>query len=98
MPTRHHVTTLAAISSRPKSEILTAREVLEHSCTAFHPNTCGLRVGAATVAAALIGYGGTRSLLGQRRGRGDRYQLLPLHRHVTTLDHCFDSSSAALCI
>jgi hypothetical protein len=59
-PTHHHLITLAATSSRPNLETLVAHEVLTHQRAAFHPYTCGLRGGAA----ALIGYGGARSLLG----------------------------------
>jgi hypothetical protein len=46
------------------------------------------------IAAALIGYGGARSLLGRGRGGGNR--LISLHRHVTMLDRCSNSSSTAM--
>jgi hypothetical protein len=55
-PTRHHVKTLAATSSRPNSEALAAHVVIAHPRMAFRPCTCELRRGAAAVAAALIGY------------------------------------------
>jgi hypothetical protein len=48
--------TLAVASSRPNSESLAARVVLAHPRVTFHPCTCGFCRGAATVAAALIGY------------------------------------------
>jgi hypothetical protein len=53
MPPRE---TLAVASSRPNPEALATRVVLAHPRTAFHPYMCGLRVGAAVVAAALISY------------------------------------------
>jgi hypothetical protein len=53
MPPRE---TLAATSSRSNSEALATRMVLADSHAAFHPYMCGLRRGAAAVAAALIGY------------------------------------------
>jgi hypothetical protein len=55
-PTRHHVKTLAATSSWLDPETLAACEVLPHPHAALHPYMCGLRRGAAAVAAALIGY------------------------------------------
>jgi hypothetical protein len=82
----HHMTTLAATSSRPNPEIQVVREVLAHPCAVFHPCTCGLRGGTAMVAAALISYSGVRSLLGRRGGEGDRNQLLLLHRRTSMLD------------
>jgi hypothetical protein len=93
-PTRHHVKSLAATSSRPNPKTLAAREVLAHPRVMFYPYMCGLCRGAAVVVAALIGHGGARSLLGQGRGGGDR--LLPLYYRATTLDHCSNSSSTAL--
>jgi hypothetical protein len=48
--------TLAATSSRPNSEALTACVVLAYPRAAFYPCTCGLRRGAAAVAVVLIGY------------------------------------------
>jgi hypothetical protein len=66
--TCHHVTNLAATSSRPNSETIVAHEVLAHPRTVFHPCTCELRGGAAV----LIDYGGVRSLLGRGRRGGDR--------------------------
>jgi hypothetical protein len=78
-PTLHHVKTLAATSSSSQlnPETLVAREVLAHPCVVFHPCACGLCRGAAEGVVALIGYGGTRSLLGQ--GRGGFNRLLLLH-------------------
>jgi hypothetical protein len=75
--TCHHVKSLATTSSRPNPETLVAREVLAHPCVVFHPCACGLCRGAAEGVVALIGYGGTRSLLGQ--GRGGFNRLLLLH-------------------
>jgi hypothetical protein len=92
--TRHHVKTLATISSQPNPETLVAHEVLAHSCTMFHPSKCGLCGGAATVVSVLIGYSGARSLQGRGHGGGDR--LLPLHRRTSILDCCSNSSSVAL--
>jgi hypothetical protein len=63
-PTHHHMTTLAATPSWPNSETLTVHKVLAHPCAAFHPCTSRLRGGAVVVAAALISYGGARSLQG----------------------------------
>jgi hypothetical protein len=48
--------TLPTTSSRPNSEALATCVVLAHLRAAFHPCMCGLRIGAAAVAAALIGY------------------------------------------
>jgi hypothetical protein len=48
--------TLAATSSRPNSEALSAHLVLAHPRVAFHPYTCRLCRGIVVVAAALIGY------------------------------------------
>jgi hypothetical protein len=48
--------TLSAAASRSNSEVLAARVVLAHPRTMFHPCMRGLYGGAATVAAALIGY------------------------------------------
>jgi hypothetical protein len=42
--------------SRPNSEALAARVVLAHLRVAFHPCTCELRRGVATIAVALIDY------------------------------------------
>jgi hypothetical protein len=53
MPPRE---TLAATSSQPIFEALTARVMLAHPRAAFHLRMCGLRRGAAAVAATLIGY------------------------------------------
>jgi hypothetical protein len=53
MPPRE---TLAAATSRLNPEAVAVRVVLVHPRTTFHPCTCGLCGGAATVAAALIGY------------------------------------------
>jgi hypothetical protein len=55
-PTCHHVKTLAATSSWLDPKTLATCEVLAHPHAAFHPYMCGLRRGAAAVAAALIGY------------------------------------------
>jgi hypothetical protein len=48
--------TLAAAFSRSNSEALAARVVLAHPHATFYSCTCGLRRGATTVAAVLIGY------------------------------------------
>jgi hypothetical protein len=48
--------TMAAASSRPNYEALATRVVLAHPCAAFYPCRCGLRGGAAAVAATLISY------------------------------------------
>jgi hypothetical protein len=64
MPTRHHVKTLAATSSRPDPETLATREVLAHPLTTFHPSTCRLRGDDVVIAAVLIDYGAARSLQG----------------------------------
>jgi hypothetical protein len=80
--THHHVKTLAATSSRPNSETLVVCEVLAHPRAIFYPCTCELRGGTVAVAAALISYGGARSLLG--RGCGGDNRLLPLHQRATT--------------
>jgi hypothetical protein len=69
----------------PSCETLTARAMLARHRTTFLPRMCGLRGGAAATA-ALTNCGG-----GDDRGR-----LLPLHRRTPTLDHCSNSSSAAL--
>jgi hypothetical protein len=54
---RHHVKTLATTSSsRPNPKTLVTREVLAHPHVMFYLCMCGLCVGAATVATALIGY------------------------------------------
>jgi hypothetical protein len=85
--TCHHVTTLAATSSRPNPETLAAHEVLALPHTTLHPCMCGLCGGATIVADALINYyGGARSLLGRRCGGDDCDRLLPLHQHASTLD------------
>jgi hypothetical protein len=73
MPTRHHVTTLAATSSsRPDHETLATREVLSHPRTTFHPSTYGLCEGADAVTATLISYDEWRLLSGRPRGRDNR--------------------------
>jgi hypothetical protein len=77
MPTRHHVKTLTATSSRPNPEMLAEREVLAYPHVMFHPFTCGLRRDTATIIVALIDYGDARSLLERGREGGD--QLLTLH-------------------
>jgi hypothetical protein len=48
--------TLAITSSQPNSEDLAVCVVLVHPRVAFHPCTCGLHRGTATVVAVLIGY------------------------------------------
>jgi rhodanese-related sulfurtransferase len=48
--------TLAATASRLNFEALPARVVIAHPRVTLDPCTCGLRGGAAAVAAALIGY------------------------------------------
>jgi hypothetical protein len=48
--------TLAITSSQPNSEDLAVCVVLVHPRVAFHPCTCGLHRGAATVVATLINY------------------------------------------
>jgi hypothetical protein len=48
--------TLAATTSRPNPEALDAHVVLAHPHAVFHPCMCGLRGGAAAVAAVLITY------------------------------------------
>jgi hypothetical protein len=53
---RHHVTTLAATSSRSDPETLAVCEVLAHPRAAFHSRTCGLRRDVVAVATPLIGY------------------------------------------
>jgi hypothetical protein len=73
------MTTLSATSSRPKSKTLTVCEVLAYSRTIFHPYMCELRGGDAAIAAVLIGYVRTRSLMGRGCGGGDHNQLLPLN-------------------
>jgi hypothetical protein len=95
-PTRHHVKTIAATSSHPNLKTLVMCEVLAHPRTVFHPCTCGLRGGAAAVAAMLIDYSGQRSLLGQGCGGGDRDRLLPLYQQTIMLDHCSNCSFIAL--
>jgi hypothetical protein len=96
-PTRHHVTTLDATSSRPDPKTLAACEVLAHPCATFHPCTCGLCGGAVVVVATLISYDDMRLL--PRRSRGDDHdQLLSLHQHVATLYRCSNFSFTALCI
>jgi hypothetical protein len=56
-PTRHHIKTLAAItSSRPNPETLATRKVLAHPCVVLYPYRCGLREGATAVTAELISY------------------------------------------
>jgi hypothetical protein len=55
-PYRSPRETLAATSSRPNSEALTACVVLAHSYAVFYPCTDGLLIDAATVATALIDY------------------------------------------
>jgi hypothetical protein len=47
---------MAVASSRPNSEALATRVVLAHPRAAFYPCRCGLRGGAAAVAATLISY------------------------------------------
>jgi hypothetical protein len=54
--THPHVKTLATTSSLPNPETLAACEVLAYPRTVFHLYTCGLRRGAAAVAAVLINY------------------------------------------
>jgi hypothetical protein len=95
-PPCHHVKTLATTSYRPNLKTLVAQEVLAHPCISFHPCMCGLRGGAATVAAMLINDGDVRSLLGHEHGGGKHVQLFSLHRRATMLDRCSDSSSVAL--
>jgi hypothetical protein len=56
MPTRHHVKTLAITSSRSNPKTLAAREMLTHPRATFYSCMCGLRGGAAAVAAMVIGY------------------------------------------
>jgi hypothetical protein len=48
--------TLAITSSQPNPEALAAHKVMAHLRAMFHPCTCGLYGGAATVATALISY------------------------------------------
>jgi hypothetical protein len=48
--------TLPTAASRANSEGLATHLVLIYSRMTFHPCTCGLREGAAAVAAALISY------------------------------------------
>jgi hypothetical protein len=52
----HHVTTLAATSSRANSKTLPTCEVLAHARVVFHPYTCRLHGGTAAIAATLICY------------------------------------------
>jgi hypothetical protein len=85
-PTHHHVTILATMSSRPNPETLATHEVLSHPRAVFHQFMCGLYGGAATVAAALIGYGGARSLLDKEVEEEICDRLLPLHRCASTLN------------
>jgi hypothetical protein len=92
--THHHVKTLAATSSQPNPKILATCELAAHPHMVFHLCTCGLRGCATAVAATLISNGGARSLLSRGRGGGD--QLLLLHRHMTTLDRCSNSSSTVM--
>jgi hypothetical protein len=54
--THPHVKTLATTSSLSNLETLDACEVLAYPRAVFHPYTCGLRRGAAAVAAVLIDY------------------------------------------
>jgi hypothetical protein len=49
-PTCYHMKTRAATSSHPNPKTQATREVLAHSCVAFHPCTCGLRGGVAVIA------------------------------------------------
>jgi hypothetical protein len=56
MPYTPPCETLAVASYWSNSEALATRVVLAHPHVALHSCTCGLRKGAATVAAALIGY------------------------------------------
>jgi hypothetical protein len=84
--------TLAIAASWPNSKSLATHVVLAHPRVAFHHCTCGLHGGAATVAAALIGYGYKKVAAGTSSARGDCDRLLPLHRRATTLA-CYSNSS-----
>jgi hypothetical protein len=76
--TCHHVTTLAATSTRPDPKTLATCEVLAYPCAAFYPCMCGLCGGTTMVAAPLIGSDDLGLL--PRRSRGDDHdRLLPLH-------------------
>jgi hypothetical protein len=87
------IETLPATSHKPNAETLTGREVLAHRRMAFHPRMYGLHRAAVAVVAALISYIDVGLLMGRTRG-GDRDRLVPLHRRVTTLDGCSNSSAA----
>jgi hypothetical protein len=91
-PYRSPRETLAATSSRPNSEALTACVVLAHSYAVFYPCTDGLLIDAATVATALSTTMMSRLLSRRPQGGGDRDRLL-LYRCETTLDRCSNSSS-----
>jgi hypothetical protein len=66
MPPRE---SLAAASSRLKSEALATRMVLALPRAVFHPFTCGLRGGAAAIAATLICYDDVEVAAGTTTGR-----------------------------
>jgi hypothetical protein len=62
--THHHVKPYPPPPYRSNSEALAARVVLAHPRKAFHPCTCGLHGGAATVAATLISYDDVEAAVG----------------------------------
>jgi hypothetical protein len=61
--------TLATTSSRPNSEALDACMVLAHPHVVFHPCTCWLRRGVATIATALITYDDVKVAVGMTTKR-----------------------------
>lgn len=70
--------TLPTTSFRSNPKTLAWHAVLAHRRTTLLSHTCGLREGTAVLGSMLIGYIGTRLLLGWGWGDHDR-QLLPLH-------------------
>jgi hypothetical protein len=68
-PRCHHVTTLAATSSRVNSKTLPTREVLAHARVVFHPYMCRLRGGTAVIAAMFIGYDDVEVAIGMTMRR-----------------------------
>jgi hypothetical protein len=93
-PSWHHL-----FSAQPKA--LAAHKVLAHPHAAFHPFTCGLRGGAAAVAATLISYDDVEVAVGmttRRRRAWSSTSSTPTRDYVEPLLQLFFLWSARLVV